>query len=171
MDLQSQTQTEDTAHPYPSISGMTVFPERPKVRKKRSVTNIARDRYPQSSSARIRRKKMTVCGKNATAAARASYIPSIRYRTVKSDTPRRVSANSANSPHRDSVEYKMRSIAFPILPNERKKTTERTAKKKGIPKMGWQRKMSADFSGNGEIFFAICVDRFIFFIGESCLFW
>ena len=68
--------TPGTPHPVPISIGMKDLPDRPNLRKIRSMMNATRAMYPQSS--RIARKKnsVNICGTNPRTAPTPAMIPS-----------------------------------------------------------------------------------------------
>ena len=75
-------------HPEEIKSGIKLFPESPKWRKIRSITNAIRTMYPISSKMERSRNKRAICGRKPNTATKPPRIPSTTRPVIKSLAPR-----------------------------------------------------------------------------------
>ncbi len=66
-----------TPHPVPMRIGINDFPDRPNLRKIRSITNAIRAIYPQDSKNARKIKSTNICGTNPSTAPTPAIMPSI----------------------------------------------------------------------------------------------
>ena len=69
--------TPGTPQPVPISIGIKDFPERPNLRKTRSMMKATLAIYPHPSKKARKRKKVSICGKKPSTAPRPATIPSI----------------------------------------------------------------------------------------------
>ena len=79
--------TAGTPHPLPTIIGMNDLPERPNLRKRRSMMNATRAMYPQSSRNARKRNTMVITGTKPSTVATPPHAPSLTRLTTVSFTP------------------------------------------------------------------------------------